>query len=329
MLKKLLSIPGALFAFVLSAPILSAPAFADYPKSWELNLQPPASIQADQMHDFHHGLIWLISVISLFVLTLLIWVVVRYNRRSNPVPSTTTHNTMIEIAWTIIPVVILIVVSIFSFRVLFYQGRIPEADMTLKVTGYQWYWGYEYPDQGGIAFSAYMIPERDIDPSKGQKRLLETDQVVVLPVDTVIRVQATAADVIHAWTVPSLGIKKDAVPGRLNETWFKADRLGTFYGQCSEICGTNHAYMPIKVEIVSKEDFAAWTARMQKEQGITVEAPAAPNASKEAPKAEAATSEAVAETKAETKDAPKAEPKKDEPKADTKTEQASEPEAKE
>ncbi|HEY8964465.1 MAG TPA: cytochrome c oxidase subunit II [Alphaproteobacteria bacterium] len=254
------------------ASVFSNPAMADYPKAWEINLQEPASVQMEQMHHFHGMLVWIITAITIFVFALLVWVVVRYNKRANPVPSSTTHNTLIEVIWTIVPVIILICIAVPSYRVLFYQGRIPEAEMTLKATGFQWYWGYEYPDQGGIAFSSYMIPEKDIDPSKGQKRLLETDTVVVLPVDTVIRVIVTGSDVIHAWTVPSLGVKKDAVPGRLNETWFKADKVGTYYGQCSEICGTGHAYMPIKVQIVSKEDFATWTTAMQKEQGITVAA---------------------------------------------------------
>lgn len=244
-----------IFLTVLFAP---AAAFADYPKSWELNLQPPAGPLAEQMHNFHSLLLWVITAISVFVLFLLIWVILRYNAKSNPVPSTTTHNTMIEVVWTVIPVIILICIAVPSFKVLFTQGRIPEAEMTLKVTGFQWYWGYEYPDNEGLAFNANMIPEKDIDPSKGQKRLLETDEEVVLPIDTVIRVQVTAADVIHAWTVPAFGVKKDAVPGRLNEAWFKISKPGVYYGQCSEICGTNHAYMPIKVRAVSKDEFTAW-----------------------------------------------------------------------
>lgn len=259
MMKRL-----SIFLAALLAPVA---ALADYPKSWELNLQPPAGPLAQQMHDFHDLLLWIITIITLFVLALLIWVVVRYNSKSNPVPSTTTHNTMLEVVWTIIPVIILIVIAVPSFKVLFTQGRIPDADMTLKVTGYQWYWGYEYPDQEGIAFSAYMIPEKDIDPSKGQKRLLETDNEVVLPIDTVIRVQVTASDVIHAWTVPAFGVKKDAVPGRLNETWFKISKPGVYYGQCSEICGNGHAYMPIKVRAVTKEEFTAWTAEAKTKFG--------------------------------------------------------------
>lgn len=244
----------------LAALLTPAAAFADFPKSWELNLQPPAGPLAEQMVNFHTMLLWIISAIVLFVFALLVWIVIRYNHKRNPVPSTTTHNTLIEVIWTVIPVIILIVVAVPSFKVLFSQGRIPEADMTLKITGYQWYWGYEYPDQDGISFNAYMIPEKDIDPSKGQKRLLETDNEVVLPVGKTIRVQMTAADVIHAWTIPAFGVKKDAVPGRLNEAWFKIDKPGVYYGQCSEICGNGHSYMPIKVRAVTEAEFTAWVA---------------------------------------------------------------------
>lgn len=247
-------------AFLLALTGLATPALADYPHEWGLNLQKPAGLLSHQIYDFHHLLLIIITGIVLFVLGLLIYVVLRFNAKANPVPSKTTHNTLLEVVWTVIPVVILIVIAVPSFKVLFSQGRIPAAEMTLKVTGYQWYWGYEYPDQGGISFTANMIPEAEIDPAKGQKRLLETDNEVVVPVDTVIRVQVTAADVIHSWTVPAFGVKKDAVPGRLNEAWFKVSEPGVYYGQCSEICGTNHAYMPIKVHAVTKAEFAKWVA---------------------------------------------------------------------
>jgi len=243
---------------LLSLLGLTAPAMADYPRSWGLNLQQPAGVLSQQIYDFHDLLLWIIAAIVVFVFLLLVWVVIRYNAKSNPVPSTTTHNTLLEVVWTVIPVIILIVIAVPSFKVLFSQGRIPQAEMTLKVTGYQWYWGYEYPDHGNFTFNANMIPDAEIDASKGQRRLLETDNEVVLPIDTVIRVQVTGNDVIHSWTVPAFGVKKDAVPGRLNEAWFKITKAGTYYGQCSEICGTAHAYMPIKVRAVSKEDFAAW-----------------------------------------------------------------------
>jgi cytochrome c oxidase subunit 2 len=252
MIKKI-----ALFLTAILAG--SNAAMADYPKSWGLNLQQSAGLLSDQIHDFHNLLLVIITAIVLFVLGLLIYVVVKFNAKNNPVPSTTTHNTLLEVVWTVIPVIILIVIAVPSFKVLFSQGRIPDADMTLKITGYQWYWGYEYPDHGGINFTANMIPDKEIDASKGQKRLLETDNEVVLPIDSVIRIQVTAADVIHAWTIPAFGVKKDAVPGRLNEAWFKVSKPGIYYGQCSEICGTNHAYMPIRVRAVTKDEFKVWT----------------------------------------------------------------------
>lgn len=249
-----------------AVPAVDAPLTAEPLKqiglahSWQLGFQEAASPVKEHIDKFHHLLIWIITGITLFVLSLLVWVVVRYNARRNPVPSTTSHNTMIEVIWTVIPVAILIVIAIPSFNLLFYGGRIPEADMTLKVTGYQWYWGYEYPDQGGITFNSYMIPEKDIDASKGQKRLLDTDNAVILPVDTTIRVQVTASDVLHSWAMPALGVKKDAVPGRLNETWLRIDKPGIYYGQCSEICGTGHSFMPIMIKAIPKADFEKWVA---------------------------------------------------------------------
>jgi len=193
------------------------------------------------------------------VLGLLIWIVVRYNDKSNPVPATFTHNKFWERLWTIVPVLILIVIAIPSFRLMYYEGKTPEPDVTIKVTGYQWYWGYEYPNEE-ISFLSYMIPEAEINKDAGQVRLLSVDNPVVVPVDSNIQILTTSADVIHAIALPAFGIKKDAVPGRLNETWFKATKIGTFYGQCSEICGTAHAYMPIEIKVVSKEDYAAWVA---------------------------------------------------------------------
>lgn len=248
--------------------ITPALAGQGYPRPWELNFQPPASIQAEQLHEFHNLLLVVIFGIVIFVIGLMAWVVFRYNEKANPEPSKFTHNTLVEVIWTIVPVMILIVIAIPSFKILFYQGRIPDSDMTIKTIGYQWYWGYEYPDHGGIAFTSYMIPEDEIDAAAGQRRLLETDTSVIVPVGKAVRLQVTAADVIHSWAVPALGVKKDAIPGRLNEVWFRADKIGTYYGQCSEICGAGHSYMPIKLEVVSQEDFDAWVLRTQAEQGI-------------------------------------------------------------
>ncbi len=235
---------------------LSAPAFAQMAVPWQLGMQEAATPVAQQIHDLHNLLLVIITAITLFVLGLLIYVVVRFNAKANPTPSRTTHNTTIEVLWTVVPVLILVGIAIPSFRLLYYQDRHPAPDMTLKVTGHQWYWSYEYPDHGNIAFDSLMIPEDQLKP--GQPRLLEVDNRVVVPVDTNIRVLLTAADVLHAWAVPAFGIKTDTVPGRLNETWFRVERPGVYYGQCSELCGVNHGFMPIAVEAVSKAEFEKW-----------------------------------------------------------------------
>lgn len=234
-------------------------ALAAAPQPWEMGLQPAASPVKHALEDFHNLLLVIITGITLLVLALLMVVVTRFSARRNPTPSKTSHNTLLEVAWTVVPVIILIVIAVPSFRVLYTMEVTPEAEMTIKVTGRQWYWDYEYPDQGGFTFSSYMI--QDADLKLGQKRLLEVDNRVVVPVDTTVRVQVTAGDVIHSWAVPSFGVKKDAVPGRLNETWFKVEKEGVYYGQCSEICGVNHGFMPIAVEAVSKEKFAEWVAK--------------------------------------------------------------------
>lgn len=231
-------------------------AFAAAPEPWQLNFQPSASPLADRLHDFHDMLLWIIIAIALFVLLLLVWVVIRYNAKANPEPQQFSHNVLIEVLWTAIPVVILIVIAIPSFQLLYYNDRVENPDMTLKIIGRQWYWDYEYPDHGDIAFSSYMIAEDELEP--GQKRLLSTDTKVVLPVDTNIQLLISAGDVLHSWTIPAFGVKMDAVPGRWNEAWVNISKTGTYYGQCSELCGKDHAYMPIEVEAVSKEDFKAW-----------------------------------------------------------------------
>jgi len=221
----------------------------------QLGLQQAATPVMEDLVSFHNFLLILITLIVLFVTALLAYVVIRFNAKSNPVPSKTTHNTLIEVAWTVIPILILVAIAIPSFRLLYKQLQIPEAELTVKATGYQWYWGYEYPDNGDIAFDSNMVPEADLN---GRPRLLAADNPLVVPVDTTIRVIVTGADVIHAFAVPAFGVKIDAIPGRLNETWFKATRTGIFYGQCSELCGQAHAFMPIEVHVVSKEEFAQW-----------------------------------------------------------------------
>ncbi len=255
-------------------PFLAASqALAAYPQPWEMMLQPAASSTGQRVGDFHNMLLIVITLITLLVLVLLLYVIFRFNAKRNPEPSRTTHNTLVEVLWTVVPVIILVGIAIPSFKLLYYLDRVEEADMTIKVIGRQWYWTYEYPDHGNFAFDSNMIPEDQIQP--GQLRLLEVDNRIVLPVDTNVRILVTASDVLHSFAVPAFGIKKDAVPGRINETWVRVDREGVYYGQCSELCGVNHAYMPIAVEVVSKERFAEWVEKAQAEFA-QVEAPQQP-----------------------------------------------------
>jgi cytochrome c oxidase subunit II len=235
-------------------------AFAEevgQPGPWEFDLQASATPVMDSIMQFHNWLMVIITVITLFVLALLITVVVKFNARANPVPSRTTHNTLIEVAWTLIPVMILVGIAVPSFRLLFEELDIPKADLTVKATGKQWYWSYAYPDNGKFEFDSLLAQDK-------QPRLLGVDNELVVPVNKVVRVQVTGADVIHSFAVPAFGIKIDAIPGRLNETWFKATKTGMFYGQCSELCGRDHAFMPIAVRVVSDQDFAAWVESAKK-----------------------------------------------------------------
>jgi len=201
-------------------------------------------------------LLWVITIIAVFVLLLMLFVFVRFNNRANPEPQKFSHNTLIEVIWTGVPVLILMLIAVPSLRLLFLEDVIPEADFTIKATGYQWYWGYEYPDQGIGEYFANMVAEEDLQ--EGQPRLLATDNAVVVPVGATVRVLVTGADVIHNWAMPPFGIKMDAVPGRINETWFRALEEGTYYGQCSELCGQRHAFMPIEVRVVSLNEFNSW-----------------------------------------------------------------------
>ena len=246
-------------AIVFGAVVASGGAFAELgqPAPWEYKLQQAGSPVMDQIEWFHNWLLVIITVITLFVLALLVIVVVKFNARTNPVPSRTTHNTLIEVAWTLIPVLILVGIAVPSFRLLFQQLDIPKADLTVKVTGKQWYWSYAYPDNGKFEFDSLMAQDK-------QPRLLGVDNEMVVPVNKVIRVQTTGADVIHAFAVPAFGIKIDSIPGRLNETWFKATKVGMYYGQCSELCGKDHAFMPIAVRVVNDQEFAAWVETAKK-----------------------------------------------------------------
>jgi len=232
------------------------------PRPWEMNFQPAASPVAERFHEFHNFLLVLITCISVFVLALLLYVIVRFRASRNPTPSRTTHNTTFEVLWTVIPVVILVVMAVPSFKLLYYVDRARDAEMTIKVTGHQWYWSYEYPDNGNFTFDSNHILDADLKP--GQLRLLSVDNHIVLPVDTTVRVLVTSGDVMHSWFVPPVGVQMYAIPGRLNETWVKVEREGTFYGQCNTICGINHRFMPIEIEAVSKDKFKQWVAEAQK-----------------------------------------------------------------
>ncbi len=251
----------AILGLLCFTVLLSSAAYAGAPYEWQLGMQEAASTTMEKIHAFHDLVLYIIIAITIFVLLLLVYVVLRYNSHVNPEPSDTTHNVLLEIVWTVVPVVILIIIAIPSFQLLYYADRTENPEMTLKVTGFQWYWGYQYPDNENIEFTAYMIPDDEINADKGQLRVLSTDNPIVLPTDTNIAIQMTAGDVLHSWTVPALGVKIDAVPGRLNETWVRINKPGTYYGQCSEICGKNHAYMPIEVVAVPRDDFDAWVGR--------------------------------------------------------------------
>lgn len=257
------------------------------PVPGQLGFQQAATETMERITSFHNGLLITITIITIFVTALLAWIIIRYNRKANPVPAKFSHNTMLEVVWTLVPVLILVAIGIPSIRLLYFQDTIPaEPDIVIKVTGHQWYWSYEYPDENGLAFDAIMLPsnywdadapadivderaeaEADIQRMLGRtgpleiRRLLDADTRVVVPVGKVVKILLTADDVLHAWTIPAFGFKIDAVPGRLNETWFKADVVGTFYGQCSELCGIRHAFMPIVVEVVTEQEYAAWLRR--------------------------------------------------------------------
>ena len=233
-----------------------AVAFANQPKDWQLGFQKAASESMRDIVKFHDNLLLpIIIAISVFVLFLMVYVCIRFRASRNPNPSRTTHNVAIEVLWTLIPCLILIVMAVPSFKILYKQDTIPKADVTVKAIGYQWYWGYEYPDEN-IIFDSYMIEDKDL--KENQPRLLAVDNELVVPVNKVIKVLITANDVLHAWALPSFGVKRDAVPGRINETWFKAEKVGTYYGQCSELCGIKHAFMPIEVRVVTEEEYQEW-----------------------------------------------------------------------
>lgn len=256
---------AAVFATALSAP--AAYAGMGFPSPWQKGMQEPATEIAKQINDFHSLLLWVITAITVFVMALLLAVMVRFNEKANPKPSKTSHNTAIEVAWTLIPILILLVIAVPSFRILFKQYEFPKADLTIKAIGHQWYWTHEYPDLGNVTFDSLLLEGKDFDEAekKGLKpiRLLSVDNEVVVPAGKVVHILGTADDVIHSWSVPSFGANTDVVPGRTTATWFKVDKPGVYYGACTQLCGTKHAYMPIAVRVVSPDVFNEWAAALK------------------------------------------------------------------
>ena len=262
---------GALGAGLAGLAGAAGTALAQQPTDWEVDFQTALSPSMERIVDFNLMVTIIIVIITAFVFALMAWIVIRYNKKRNPVPSKTTHNTMLEVIWTVVPVIILLIIAVPSFRLLYYTDRVEEADMTLKAIGHQWYWSYEYPDHGDFTFDAVMLEDDELE--EGQPRLLATDEAVVLPVGAKIRLLTTADDVIHSWAIPAFGVKMDSVPGRVNETWFQINREGMYYGQCSELCGTLHGFMPIMIEAVSQEEFDAWVEFAREEYASADDTP--------------------------------------------------------
>lgn len=260
---------AALGSLAVLSPLQSAQAVEGQPSDWGFNLQDAASPISEQIHGFHNFIFVIIALITLFVLALLIICVVRFNEKSNPTPSKNAHNTLLEVAWTVIPILILLAIAIPSFRLLFAQYDFPKADLTIKAIGNQWYWSYEYPDQDEMAFDSIMLEDDEVkeaqEAGRVAPRLLAVDNAIVVPVNKVVHVLVTSADVIHNWTVPAFGSKIDAVPGRVTRTWFKATKTGTYFGQCSELCGVRHAFMPIEVRVVSDAEYEEWLVKAKEE----------------------------------------------------------------
>jgi cytochrome c oxidase subunit 2 len=273
--------------------LLPGVASAEQPRPWEIGLQPAASPIAEMIHRFNNGLLIVVTLITLLVLALLLYCMIRFNARAHPVPSKVSHNTLIEVIWTVVPILVLVGIAVPSFSLLFaehdparaIQGYDPAVDkpLTIKATGNQWYWNYTYPDNGEVSFDSVMLTDAERTDPANQPRLLAVDNQLVVPVGKVIRMQVIGADVIHSFAVPAFGVKIDAIPGRLNETWFRADREGVYYGQCSELCGRDHAFMPIAVRAVPQAKFDAWVAAAAndltgayKQLSADTSAPAAP-----------------------------------------------------
>jgi cytochrome c oxidase subunit 2 len=277
-LSRLIGVAAGVLAVLMGGGAALAQQIIGQPLPKQLGLQPATTPVMEDLVAFHDVLLVVISLITAFVLILLHICMVRFNRRANPTPSRTTHNTLIEVMWTVVPIIILTGIAIPSFKLLFYEQNTPPADLTIKAQGNQWYWTYSYPDNGNFQFDSRMLDETERPKTKpNEPRLLAVDNDIYVPVNKVVRVQVTAdaLGVIHSFAVPSFGIKIDAVPGRLNETWFKAEREGIYYGQCSELCGRDHAFMPIAVRVVSEADFAKWVEDAKKQFAREERAPTA------------------------------------------------------
>ncbi|TVR79167.1 MAG: cytochrome c oxidase subunit II [Rhodospirillales bacterium] len=262
---------GTLIGAVVAGLAAAGTAVAGEPQPWQMNLMPAQSPVMERVHEFHNLLLVIQVGIVLLVLGLLGYIIFRFNAKRNPVPSRTSHNTLLEVIWTAVPVVILVIIAIPGLRLLYFHDRAHEYDFTVKVTGHQWYWSYTYPDHGDFTFTSIMVPDDELQ--EGQPRLLAVDNPVVVPVGTNVQILVVSDDVIHAWAVPSLGVKVDATPGRVNERWLHVHEEGTYYGMCSELCGINHAFMPIQLEAVSPEAFEAWVEETREEWASRQNAP--------------------------------------------------------
>ena len=245
----------------------TTPAWGQVPRNWEIGLQAPHSPVATQIDHLNDLVFVIITLITLFVAGLLLWVAYRFRADRHPVPSRVSHNTTLEVAWTLAPVLILVIIAIPSFRLIYYEDRAAHPDMTLKVTGHQWFWEYTYPDQGGIDYNSVMVPVDELKP--GQMRLLDVDSPLVLPAGKTVRILTTSGDVIHSFFIPSLGVQRYAIPGRTIETWVRIDKPGDYYGECNQICGTNHSFMPISVHAVTAQEFDAWVTKAKTAQNLT------------------------------------------------------------
>jgi cytochrome c oxidase subunit 2 len=259
---RLLAVAAGCIFSLSATPFGWAQGVVGAPRPWEIGMQHSYSPLKDRIIELHDLVLVIITVITLFVGGLLVWVMIRYNARRNPVPSQTSHHTTLEIAWTVIPVLILVVIAIPSFRLIYYLDRTPDPDMTIKVTGHQWYWEYTYQDQGNLAVESRFIHDEDLKP--GQLRLLDVDNQLVIPVGKKIRILTGSSDVIHSFFIPSFGVQRYAIPGRTIETWLEANQIGTFYGECNQICGLDHSRMPISVKAVSEADFKTWVEDAKK-----------------------------------------------------------------